>query len=64
MLNDIYVFNNSIGVNNIIDVKPIHSKNQNHKPFTNNKQVHPTIPNTKSTFPNKVGCIQYIVIHE
>ena len=64
VLNNIYVFNNSIGVNNIIDVKPIHSKNQNHMPFTNNKQLHPIIPNSKSIFPNKVGGIQYIIINE
>ena len=58
------MLNISIGVNNIIDVKPIHSNAQNHMPFTNNKQLHPIIPNSKSIFPNNVGGIQYIIINE
>ena len=50
-----YELRTSIGVNNIIDVNPIHSNTQNHIPLANNKQLQPIIPIKRSILPNLVG---------
>ena len=53
-----------MGVNNIIDVNPTHSNAQNHRPFANNNQTHPSIPIIKSMFPTHVGGVKYIITKE
>ena len=60
----IYRLITSMGVNNIIDVNPTHSNAQNHRPFANNKQTHPSMPIIKSMFPTHVGGVKYIITKE
>ena len=58
------MLNISIGVNNIIDVKPIHSNAQNHMPFTNNNIRHANNPIIRSILPKIEYFVRYNIAKE